>query len=195
MNILFRKSWKTMLVNGLIAVIFGLLFLFVEQSFVKIVVMSIGAIFVLLAIILSVIDIYKSTRNETWGLFILQSVIYLIFGVLLIVYSAQISKFMYIIFGIWILISGVFQVINIVQFKKYFAKPFVSLLSAIFLVLMGLFLVFLPETSEKITTVIIGCFLLATGLWQVFNAFRFKKILSVENSKTEIVDVEATEVK
>lgn len=192
MSSLFQKSWKTLLINGSVATAVGLLFLFITNDFLKTLIFFFGIFLLAISLVLLCIDIYNICKEKPWGINMLNCIILLVFGLIFVLYPDVISKLVYLVFGLWTAISGIFQLSTSIKYRKHIAQPGIAIMSAVFLSLLGIFLIVYPNFFQTTTTKIIGAFLLVTGLWQIFNGFRFKRICKEETkyTKAEIIDEE-----
>lgn len=197
MSSLFQKSWKTLLINGSIAALIGLLFLFITDDFLKTLILFFGIFLLAISLVMLCVDIYNICKEKPWGINMLNSIILLVFGLIFALYPDVISKLVYLVFGLWTAISGIFQLSTAIKYRKHITQPGIAIISAVFLSLLGIFLIIYPNFFQTTTTKIIGAFLLVTGLWQIFNGFRFKRIckMEIEYTDAEVVDEEQQDYK
>lgn len=173
---LFNKVWKTILVNGILSTLFGIILLFVESDILGIIIKWFGIILVVLSVLLLCIDLIHTKKDIQWGGPILQYIIYLIIGILCIVYHSKLSDIAYIAFGIWIAISGIYLLISTIRYSNQIPRASVTIVTSIMLTILGLYLMFYPNHAQNVVTKIIGVFLTVSGIWQIYSAFRFKSI-------------------
>ena len=187
---LFNKVWKTTLVNGILSTLFGIILLFVESDILGTMIKWFGIIMVVVSVILLCIDFIHTKKDIQWGGPILQYIIYLIIGILCIVYHAKLSDFAYIAFGIWIAISGIYLLISTIRYSSHIPRASVTIVTSIMLTILGLYLMFYPNNSQNVITKILGVFLTVSGIWQIYSAFRFKSI--ADATQTNLNNSEVT---
>ena len=111
---------------------------------------------------------------------ILESLIYAIFGLFLIIKTDAATDFLVRSFGFVLLISGLFSVIRFL-FRKLALKIFnVSILNALIKIILGFIVIIKPLLVTNLLFVSIGLVLLINGLIKLYYAFNFY------NSKEEI---------
>lgn len=186
---LFNKVWKTILVNGILSTLFGVILLFVESDILGTIIKSFGIILVVLSVLLLCIDFIHTKKDIQWGGPILQYIIYLIIGILCIVYHAKLSDIAYIAFGIWIAISGIYLLISTIRYSSKIPRASVNVVTSIMLTILGLYLMFYPNHAQNVVTKIIGIFLTVSGIWQIYSAFRFKSIADATQTSTDNSEV------
>lgn len=187
---LFNKVWKTILVNGILSTLFGIILLFVESDILGTIIKWFGIILVVLSVLLLCIDLIHTKKDIQWGGPILQYIIYLIIGILCIVYHSKLSDIAYIAFGIWIAISGIYLLISTIRYSNQIPRASVTIVTSIMLTILGLYLMFYPNHAQNVVTKIIGVFLTVSGIWQIYSAFRFKSI--ADSSQTSPNNSEVT---
>ncbi|MBR5719886.1 MAG: DUF308 domain-containing protein [Bacteroidales bacterium] len=186
---LFNKVWKTILVNGILSTLFGVILLFVESDILGTIIKSFGIILVVLSVLLLCIDFIHTKKDIQWGGPILQYIIYLIVGILCIVYHTKLSNIAYIAFGIWIAISGIYLLISTIRFSNHIPRASVNIVTSIMLTILGLYLMFYPNHAHYVITKIIGVFLTVSGIWQIYSTFRFKRIPDAIQKSTDDSEV------
>ena len=187
---LFNKVWKTILVNGILSTLFGIILLFVESDILGTIIKWFGIILVVLSVLLLCIDLIHTKKDIQWGGPILQYIIYLIIGILCIVYHSKLSDIAYIAFGIWIAISGIYLLISTIRYSNQIPRASVTIVTSIMLTILGLYLMFYPNHAQNVVTKIIGVFLTVSGIWQIYSAFRFKSI--ADATQTNLNNSEVT---
>ena len=190
LNVFFQKSWKTMLINGILATIFGIILLFVTNDIIKIIIYWFGITLIAISVVLIGVDISRAIKKEPWGVYLLQSIVFILIGILCINKPVELSKMLYIVFGVWIAITGTFQLITTIQYQKYIPQHIITIICALLLVILGVLIIFYPYIFQKTVTKVVGAFLIVTGLWQIFNAFRFKRICKIAENADIIEDEE-----
>lgn len=186
MNTFFKKSWLAMLVNGIVAAVIGILLLFVKGEAILILIKWTGIIFIIVAATLLGVDIYAAVKKRYWGSLTFASVLMLVAGIILAVMPEQVWHFLAFAIGIWAVLTGVFQIITLIKYKKYVPHNTITIVNGVLLIILGLLFIFYRNNMANAITYIAGAFLIISGLWEVFNAFRFKKIVKVIDA--EIVE-------
>ncbi|VAW29587.1 hypothetical protein MNBD_BACTEROID07-1382 [hydrothermal vent metagenome] len=140
------KRWALLAVNGVIAIIFGALAIFVPGPTLLTVVTYFGIVILLLGVAMLVGVVSNIRNNLGYGADLAEAIVLIIIGILLSFYTRQSLKIFVIIIGSWAVLIGLLQL--------FFAFNLV------------------PELNGKITLLINGGLTLLFGIVLFFNPFR-----------------------
>ncbi len=140
------KRWALLAANGVIAILFGALAIFVPGPTLLTVVTYFGIVILLLGVAM-LVGVISNIRNSLgYGADLAEAVVLLIIGILLTFYTQQSLKVFVIIIGSWAVLMGLLQL--------FFAFNLV------------------PELNGKITLLINGGLTLVFGIVLFFNPFQ-----------------------
>lgn len=157
--------------SGILALLIGI-FLFVHPFTTTAMIGWIIALLVFMSGITSLLMYTNSVERSFW--YLLQSILSIIFGIILLSSSAMsLSSAVITIAAYWILISGILRLIGGFQMRRagfYDANRFLS--SAVLAILLGLFLLFNPALSAVFIGRLTGLLLMAVGVSGIAFSFR-----------------------
>ena len=157
--------------SGILALLIGI-FLFVHPFTTTAMIGWIIALLVFMSGITSLLMYTNSVERSFW--YLLQSILSIIFGIILLSSSAMsLSIAVITIAAYWILISGILRLIGGFQMRRagfYDANRFLS--SAVLAILLGLFLLFNPALSAIFIGRLTGLLLMAVGVSGIAFSFR-----------------------
>ena len=157
--------------SGILALLIGI-FLFVHPFTTTAMIGWIIALLVFMSGITSLLMYTNSVERSFW--YLLQSILSIIFGIILLSSSAMsLSSAVITIAAYWILISGILRLIGGFQMRRagfYDANRFLS--SAVLAILLGLFLLFNPALSAIFIGRLTGLLLMAVGVSGLAFSFR-----------------------
>lgn len=157
--------------SGILALLIGI-FLFVYPFTTTAMIGWIIALLVFMSGITSLLMYTNSVERSFW--YLLQSILSIIFGIILLSSSAMsLSSAVITIAAYWILISGILRLIGGFQMRRagfYDANRFLS--SAVLAILLGLFLLFNPALSAIFIGRLTGLLLMAVGVSGIAFSFR-----------------------
>ncbi|MBE6164644.1 MAG: DUF308 domain-containing protein [Streptococcus gallolyticus] len=157
--------------SGILALLIGL-FLFVHPFTTTAMIGWIIALLIFMSGITSLLMYTNSVERSLW--YLLQSILSIIFGIILLSSSAMsLSSAVITIAAYWILISGILRLIGGLQMRRagfYDANRFLS--SAVLAILLGLFLLFNPALSAIFIGRLTGLLLMAVGVSGIAFSFR-----------------------
>jgi uncharacterized membrane protein HdeD (DUF308 family) len=158
----FAESWKMLVVRGVIGIVFGLLAIIwpIETAIALMVLFGFWA---LIDGISSLVEAFRSeTQGSRLGLAVM-GVIAILVGLFAIFSPSVAANTLTLIFGIWLIIRGVFEVFA--AFSSYRLTPrWLLLLGAALSLLLGIFFVANPGRGTVGIAVWLGLIALCWGL-------------------------------
>ncbi len=157
--------------SGILALLIGV-FLFVHPFTTTAMIGWIIALLVFMSGFTSLLMYTNSVERSFW--YLLQSILSIIFGIILLSSSAMsLSSAVITIAAYWILISGILRLIGGFQMRRagfYDANRFLS--SAVLAILLGIFLLLNPALSAIFIGRLTGLLLMAVGVSGIAFSFR-----------------------
>lgn len=169
------KNWWVIALNGLIAVIFGLVTISLKVETIQNIVKYFGLIILLSGMILIVISLINLKNKRSWMLWLLEGVFNLAVGIVILVNQESTLDLFMIFFGIWAIVLGI--VIAIIGFglkgKKTGKKALYY--GTLFYFALGIMLFFNPLSEDtnffKAITAIVA---FLAGLIIIYYSIGFK---------------------
>ena len=162
------------LLTAILAILVGLTLIFLPSVSNKIV----GIIMGVVILIFGINAVYKYFHRDGAKIFSLNivfGVLYSILGVVIILYPFSVMEFVTVCLGIFVIINGTTKINYGVWLKKGNEDSWlVTLVTGIFLVIIGIMLVFNPFASLTLTQ-LCGAFLIIVGILNVSDTILFKK--------------------
>ena len=162
------------MVTSILAIIVGLVLIFLPTVSNKVVGIIVGVII----LVFGINAIYKYFHRDgakLYSLNIVFGVLYSILGVVIILYPYSVMEFVTVCLGIFIIINGATKVNYGIWLKKGSEDSWlVTLVTGIFLVVLGIMVVFNPFSSFTLTQ-LSGAFLIIVGILNVSDTILFKK--------------------
>ena len=162
------------LLTSILAILVGLTLIFLPSVSNKIV----GIIMGVVILIFGINAVYKYFHRDgakIYSLNIVFGVLYSILGVVIILYPFSVMEFVTVCLGIFVIINGTTKINYGVWLKKGNEDSWlVTLVTGIFLVIIGIMLVFNPFASLTLTQ-LCGAFLIIVGILNVSDTVLFKK--------------------
>lgn len=162
------------LLTAILAILVGLTLIFLPSVSNKIV----GIIMGVVILIFGINAVYKYFHRDgakIYSLNIVFGVLYSILGVVIILYPFSVMEFVTVCLGIFVIINGATKINYGVWLKKGNEDSWlVTLVTGIFLVIIGIMLVFNPFASLTLTQ-LCGAFLIIVGILNVSDTVLFKK--------------------
>jgi uncharacterized membrane protein HdeD (DUF308 family) len=183
MTTLFRKWW-ILLLQGILLIIISFIFFNNPTEVLAVISFWVG----LLTLITGVIGlaayfmVEKSERDST---VLLWSAATLIFGILLVTKVGLTMKLITVLFGIWILMTGIWLTSAGWQYRNNGAPGWLMLIAGILSVIAGVAIIFDVNVGAVWISTLLGVQTLLSGLGFVMLAFLRRKVVSkLESAKS-----------
>ena len=162
------------LITSILSIIVGLVLIFLPTVSNKLVGIIVGVIILIFGIN-AVYKYFHRDGAKIYSLNIVFGVLYSILGVVIILYPYSVMEFVTVCLGLFIIINGATKVNYGLWLKRGNEDSWlVTLVTGIFLVVLGIMVVFNPFSAFTVTQ-ISGAFLIIVGILNVSDTILFKK--------------------
>ena len=161
-DILYR-SWWSYIVRGVLALIFGILFIAYPGATLKTFITILGIFLVIDGVVNVVRSIIFIFRKEPWGWTLVWGIVGLLLGSILIRHTEFTLGFVAILAGIWVIIMGIAEIAISIDMPPNSGRGFLAVFGVISLAFGIVILAWTAETVYALM-VIIGIYLLFMAL-------------------------------
>ncbi len=155
-------------------IIFGIIMLFSPDITNKLIGTLIGALFLLVSFNM-LYNYFLRNGAKLYSMNLVFGLILALLGGILIIYPYSFIEFVTVCIGIYCFISGAFKINQALWLKKAEEDSwFMLLINSIFIIILGLLLLFNPFANLAVTQVL-GVFLIITSTLKIASAVLFKK--------------------
>ena len=162
------------LITSILSIIVGLVLIFLPTVSNKVVGIIVGVIILIFGIN-AVYKYFHRDGAKIYSLNIVFGVLYSILGVVIILYPYSVMEFITVCLGLFIIINGATKVNYGLWLKRGNEDSWlVTLVTGIFLVVLGIMVVFNPFSAFTLTQ-LSGAFLIIVGILNVSDTILFKK--------------------
>lgn len=138
------SNWWFLALNGAVFAVFGLLILFFTEEFIKTILLWFGIAALVAGGVLLFAGINNIRRDKAGAMVLMEAIIALATGLALIFFpEASVALFL-ILIGIWAIITGIIQLVLLVNLKGQVTGKNLFLLNGLLTVLLGVALLFNP---------------------------------------------------
>ena len=106
------KIWGSMLIRGIVSIIFGLLALYHPSITLKLLIMFFGGYVFISGTIMSIFSFATKESDRNWQIYLLDGIFNIVVGILIFVWPNLTTHFLLLAIGIWAIVSGLIQIIN-----------------------------------------------------------------------------------
>jgi uncharacterized membrane protein HdeD (DUF308 family) len=179
------SNWDMFLVRGILAILFGIATLLMPGITLIVLVVLFGGYALVDGIILSIVSIKERKNDPDWWLALLTGLVSIAAGVVTFVYPGITAVTLYYVIATWAIVTGIFEVIYAIQFRKEIEGEWLLVLSGILSVVFGVVLVAQPVAGALAVLWIIGIYAIAYGVLLVVLAFRLHSLEAKIDAKLE----------
>ncbi|MBE0638987.1 MAG: DUF308 domain-containing protein [Bacteroidales bacterium] len=170
------SNYRSLLViNGIIAILFGIFALFVPQATAKTIVVYFGIILIVGGAAGLYLSIHQMKKNKPYIVNLLSSLLSVLVGIFIAVYTRRSLEIFAIIIGIWAVIVGLFQLIISFNLSKTNVQRKVLMLNSIITLIFGLILFFNPFESVVAILFVVGALAVVFGAVLIYLSMILKK--------------------
>lgn len=171
---MLRKYWWTILLRGILAVLFGIA-AFVWPGITIVFLISLfGAYALLDGIISVVIGIAQYGENERWWGILIQGICGIAVGLMTFLWPQVTGLILLFFIAGWAILTGLFQIVAAIRLRKVMVGEWLLGLSGVISVLFGITLFAYPAAGALAVIWIIGIFAILNGLLLIFLSLRLR---------------------
>jgi uncharacterized membrane protein HdeD (DUF308 family) len=161
-DILYR-SWWSYVVRGVLALIFGILFIAYPGATLKTFITILGIFLIIDGVVNIIRSIVFLFRKEAWGWTLVWGIVGLLLGAILINHTEFTLAFVAILVGIWVIIMGIAEIAISIDMPPNSGRGFLAVFGVISLAFGIVILAWTAETVYAFM-VIVGIYLLFMAL-------------------------------
>lgn len=175
---MLRKYWWTILLRGIIAVLFGIAAFLWPGITIALLIWLFGAYALLDGIISVVIGIAQYGGNERWWGILLQGICGIAVGLMTFLWPQVTGLILLYFIAGWSILTGLFQIVAAIRLRKVISGEWLLGLSGVISMLFGITLFVYPAAGALAVIWMIGIFAILNGLLLIFLSLRLKSKLA-----------------
>jgi uncharacterized membrane protein HdeD (DUF308 family) len=168
------NSWSLLAINGVIAILFGVMALFIPGTLLLTLVTYFGIVILLLGISMLVGVILNIKNDLPYGVDLVESIIILAIGVLFTFYTKTSLEVFVIVIGSWALLIGAGQLFFAFKINPELSSKNTLLVNGAISLIFGFILFFNPFEAAAFLLVISGILSLVMGTILIVIALKMK---------------------
>jgi len=180
----YKNLWF-LLLNGIVAIFFGLLFLFFTKEVVLTVVTFIGLIILLAGIVMFLVALYNLKKEKSVALMMIQAITSIAIGLIMMIFQEKTLQVFLILIGVWAIIVGIFQLVVLVNVGRNLPSKNIILFNGLLTIILGVIFIFRPFAFGDFLAKLLGIFSILFGIVMIYLAFSVRKAATEISKKTE----------
>jgi len=171
-----KKNWWVLLINGLIAVLFGALAVFATNEMLESIQIYFGLLIVIggLMLLFGAYDKYKKDRS--FSIMLTEGIVSVLLGALIMLFPEQSLRIFLIFIGIWAVLLGLFKIFIAISIRDMDSFKYVLIIGGILLFGIGLLLLLDPTYVAGAVLKIIGAVFVVLGMILIYYSFMVRSL-------------------
>src|SRR5258708_37177945 len=183
---LMVRHWWSLVLRGILAVIFGILVIALPGLALTSLVLLIGAYMFVDGILAIAGSLTHREQYQHWWLTLIEGIIGVIAGIIAFIYPGLTALTILIVIGVWAIFTAIFDIIAPIPLREVIHDEWLLLISGILSILFGLFVLFFPGTGALAILGIIAAYAIIFGVLLIILGFRLRNWRPISGGSTQV---------
>ncbi len=175
MNHLVQTLKWVLVIRGILAILFGLLAIFLPSLTVKALIIFFGVVILADGVVNLLGGVQSRKDLPDWWVYVLEGVFSMLLGAITIFWPNVSGVALLIIIATWAIVSGVGKIVAAIGMRKLIEGEMILLLTGIISVVFGFVMLFFPQFTIRLYIGVIGFFSLLLGIFMFVLAARIQE--------------------
>jgi uncharacterized membrane protein HdeD (DUF308 family) len=172
---LYQRTWWSLLIRGIAAIVFGILALFWPDRVLDTVVTLLGVFVLVVGIIFTIGALTQRGPDRHWLRHLVPGIIGIVVGIITIARPEFLAVVIIYLIAAWAVIHGIGEIHAALRLRKDVAGEWMPLVIGIASVVIGVILFLQPLMAGAVIIWLVGLFMLILGILWLIMAFRARK--------------------
>ena len=169
-------NWWVFILNGIIALLYGLLAIFAPSDTLQVIIMYFGIVVLIIGVAILIGAISNSRKGYPYASDLFSAIVAIIIGGVLTFYtSAAVKIFMFVVGG-WAILIGIFQLYLLLSEELSPGSKKSLLINALITLAFGVLLFFTPLESASALVVLSGIMAFVIGIMLIVFGLQLKNM-------------------
>jgi len=169
-------NWWVFTLNGIIALLYGLLAIFAPSDTLQVIIMYFGIVVLIIGVAILIGAISNSRRGYPYGSDLFSAIIAMLIGGVLTFYTTAAVKIFMFIVGGWALLLGIAQLYLLLNEELNPGSKKTLLINALITLGFGVLLFFTPLESASVLVVLSGIMAFVIGIMLIVFGLQLKNM-------------------
>lgn len=170
----YQRSWWSLMIRGVVAVIFGILALTSPTRTLDFLITLFGIFVLVVGVVATIGAIMHRRESDNWWLVLIPGVAGIVIGVISIAMPSFTQAVVIYLIAIWALVSGIGQIYSAMKIRKDVEGEWIPILIGIISVVLGIILFVRPLEAAATVMWLVGLFVLVLGILWLVMGFRVR---------------------
>ena len=174
---LLARRWWALALRGAIAVLFGLLTLFIPG----VTLISLVLLFGFYAILDGIFDIVSAMQapSNHWPLLV-EGIVGIVVGIVTFMWPGITAMFLLYLIAFWAILTGVLEIVAGIRLREVIANEMLLILTGVISTLFGILIIIFPGAGALAIIIWIGAYAVVFGIILIVLAFRLRSFRQLE---------------
>ncbi|MCI0710650.1 MAG: HdeD family acid-resistance protein [Chloroflexi bacterium] len=168
------RNWWTLIIRGLVAVLFGLFAIFVPDLTLRVLVLLFGAY----ALVDGGINIYAALiggdPDQRWWVGLLEGLVGVAAGILTFIWPEITALVLLYLIAFWAIFTGILEIWGAIQLRREINNEVLLGISGVLSIIFGALLIIAPGSGALAVTWLIGFYAILFGVMMIALGFRVR---------------------
>ncbi len=170
----YRSSWGTLLVRGIIALLFGIA-AFVWPGLTLLFLITLFGVYAFIdGIIAVVVSIQERSTVRYWWVLLLEGIAGILIGILTFIHPGVTAVALLYFIAAWAIITGIFEIAAAFSRRSSMAREWTLALSGVLSIILGILLLTAPGAGLITLVFFIAFYALLFGILLIIRAFQVR---------------------
>jgi uncharacterized membrane protein HdeD (DUF308 family) len=169
------RNWWALAVRGGVAIVFGLIALFLPGLTLAALVLLFGAYSLVDGVFGVAAAVRAAEAQHRWGWLLVEGIAGILTGIITFLWPAITAFVLLYLIAVWALVTGVLEVVAGLHLRGHLANEWMLVLGGIASIVFGVLLILQPLAGALALAWLIGLYALVFGLLMLMLAFRIRR--------------------
>ncbi len=175
MSSFYQRSWWSLMIRGVLAVIFGMLALFAPAKTLDFLIVLFGIFVLVVGLVATLGAIMHRKESENWWLILIPGVAGIVIGIISMAMPAFTQTVIIYLIAIWALVSGIGQLYSAMKLRRDVEGEWMPILIGIISIVLAVLLFTRPLDAAATVMWLVGLFVLVIGILWILMGFRVRR--------------------
>jgi uncharacterized membrane protein HdeD (DUF308 family) len=174
MEVALARNWWSLVIRGLVAIVFGIVTFAWPGITVGALVLLFG-VYALLDGVISIVGAWQAARaHERWGALILEGIIGITAAAVTAIFPGITALALVYLIATWALVTGALEIVAAMRLREYITHEWLLTLSGVASLLFGILAILLPLAGAVAIALGIGVYAFVFGVLLIGLGFRLR---------------------
>ena len=182
----YQRSWWSLMIRGVIAVIFGILALISPTRTLDFLTALFGIFVLVVGVVATIGAIMHRRESDNWWLVLIPGIAGIVIGIISIAMPEFTQAVIIYLIAIWALVSGIGQIYSAMKIRQDVEGEWIPILIGIISVVLAIILFVRPLEAAATVMWLVGLFVLVIGILWLVMGFRVRKWMDKPGGGTPV---------